>query len=167
MLIVALLLSRERGSVQPSAATNGLAPSRAATSNLSVVDEPPGAPTYPVPPEVIAALRARETASAPTESTPVPMNEGKGATAPPSHAPARAPARKVVPAPRGESRSSNTRGIALASRRPPAPSAAVATTRPPPADHTATPTSSASTPAAETRKRVPLVDDQPRVRILE
>ena len=60
MLIVALLLSRDRGSVQPSAATPGPAPPPAAASTLSVVDEPPGVPTYPIPPEVIAALRARQ-----------------------------------------------------------------------------------------------------------
>ncbi len=164
ILILALLLSRQGPFVQPSATAES-PPPQPAVGNLSVVDEPPAVPTYPIPPEVIAALRAREAASAPVVATTPPVNETKRAPAPPSRARDRAPTRRVVATPRGESRPSIPRATAPTSAAP--PSAAAATTRPPPSDRNATPVSSASAPITETRKRIPLVDDQPRVRILE
>jgi hypothetical protein len=168
MLIVGLLLLRERGLIQPLAATEAIPdPPRAAASSPSVIDEPARIPTYPIPPEVIAKLRAQQTSSAPTESTTAPVSEGKRATVAASHAREHAPARRVALAQRSESRAGNARGTAPAAVRAPTPSAAVAVARSPQPDHAATPTSTASAPAAEPRKRVPLVDDQPRVRLLE
>lgn len=164
LLILALMLTREHGLMQLSAPSES-APPRAAAGNLSAVDEPARAPTYPIPPEVIAKLRSHQTASAPTESNSPPANESKHAAAAPSRARDHAPPRRVALAPRGESRIGNTRGAAPTSPPPPSSSAAIA--RSPPADHTAMPASSPSSPATEARKRVPLIDDQPRVRILE
>jgi len=166
ILIFALPLLRDRRFVQPSATAESTPP-QTTVSNVSAVDEPPAAPTYPIPPEVIATQRAHEAASAPKASITAPVAESKRATPALSRARDRAPTRKVVAAPRGDSRTGVARGTAPLSAPPPTPPAAIAIARPPPADHAATPASSASAPAAENRKRIPLVDDQPRVRILE
>jgi hypothetical protein len=164
ILVLAVLLSRQRRFVEPAATAESPTP-QPAVGNLSVVDEPRADPTYPIPPEVIAALRARKAASAPIAPTTPPVNESKRAPAPSSRARDRAVTRRVVPSPHGESRTGITRATAPISAASSSPSAATAIARPPPSDRTATPVSSAS--AAETRKRIPLVDDQPRVRILE
>src|SRR5438552_18878276 len=64
ILIFALPWLREGRLVQP-AATAESTPPQSAVSNVSVVNEPPVVPTYPIPPEVLAALRAHQAASAP------------------------------------------------------------------------------------------------------
>src|SRR5438270_2834108 len=111
ILILALPSLPERRFAQPSA-TAEATPPQTTVSNVSAVDEPPAAPTYPIPPEVIAALRAREAASAPIASITTPVAESKRATPVLSRARDRAPTRRVVPAPRGDSRTGVARGTA-------------------------------------------------------
>lgn len=171
LLLIVVLILAGRSGTDASAATSAVRPS-AAEEHVGK-DSPASKETYPIPPEAVAV-------EAPARTTPVLSRgsagapsayEGVDAGKPGSQrgkpARDRFAARRVASTPRAPSTASRGSGAASANVRPalssasPGGSAASAVRRP------AEPAMSPDSLPAEPKKRVPLVDDQPRVHILE
>lgn len=170
LLLIVILILAGRSGTDASAATSAVRP--AAAEEHVGKDSPASKETYPIPPEAVAVEAARTTPVLSNGSAAAPSAyEGVDAGKPGSQrgkpARDRFAARRVASTPRAPSTASRGSGAASANVRPALSSAspggsAVSTVRRP-----AEPAMSPDSLAAEPKKRVPLVDDQPRVHILE
>jgi hypothetical protein len=174
-LLLSIACAGGCSSASPASADKGVPvlspspPSAAAATAPPAVPDPSEA-VYPIPPEVIAVERTAKNDSALTPPPPPPAPpSGKARPKSTGDARDRATARRALAPSRGARGAASPLVVAHRQSAPardatPPPGAAVAAAVP---DTPPPPAPPPPAPAVVLKNRVPLVDDQPRARILE